>query len=139
MTRTQAAREAWRRTRLVGDLSPHYDTARRIFDDIRAAPELDGKQISPEALLDITCQAIDLLRNLAARTAVGHAVPSVAPGQAAKYLHKVECFCFNEQLFEAGETRDMPVRFILDPELPAHIDTVTLSYTFFEKLAAQAD
>ena len=71
--------------------------------------------------------------NLAGRDAIGHAVPSVAPGQAAKYFHKTECFCFTEQPFGAGESKDMPVRFILDPDLPAHIDTVTLSYTFFEK------
>lgn len=77
-------------------------------------------------------------RNLADRDAVGHAVPSVAPGQAAKYFHKTECFCFTEQAFKIGEEKDMPVRFILDPDLPAHIDTVTLSYTFFEKLAASA-
>lgn len=74
-----------------------------------------------------------MAENLTAGDTVGHAVPSVAPGQAAKYFHKTECFCFEEQPFEAGEAKDMPVRFILDPDLPAHIDTVTLSYTFFEK------
>lgn len=71
---------------------------------------------------------------------VGHAVPSVAPGQAARYLQKTECFCFNQQDFNAGESKDMPVVFYLDPELPEHVDTVTLSYTFFtrDRLAAVA-
>lgn len=78
-------------------------------------------------------------RNRVDRTAVGHAVPSVAPGQAAKYFLKTECFCFEEQLFGPGEEKEMPVRFVIDPDLPAHVDTVTLSYTFFEKLAAAAD
>ena len=69
---------------------------------------------------------------------VGHAVPSVAPGQAARYLQKTECFCFNQQDFNARESKDMPVVFFLDPEIPAHVDTVTLSYTFFarDRLAA---
>lgn len=69
---------------------------------------------------------------------VGHAVPSVAPGQAARYLQKTECFCFNQQDFNAGESKDMPVVFYLDPEIPEHVDTVTLSYTFFarDRLAA---
>jgi len=70
-------------------------------------------------------------RNTSRQDLIGHAVPSVAPGQAARYLQKTECFCFNEQPFEAGESKDMPVVFFIDPEIPAHVDTVTLSYTFF--------
>lgn len=71
---------------------------------------------------------------------VGQAVPSVAPWSAAKHLHKTECFCFNQQPFKAGEAKRMPVRFMLDPELPADVDTVTLSYTFFDvtQLAQQS-
>lgn len=79
-------------------------------------------------------------RSRVSRDAVGHAVPSVAPGIAAKYFLKTECFCFEEQPFGPGEEKEMPVRFILDPDLPAHVDVVTLSYTFFEKqLAASAN
>ena len=69
--------------------------------------------------------------NLANKALVGYATPSVAPGRAAKFFKKTECFCFTPQPFAQGESRDMPVAFIIDPELPAHIDTVTLSYTFF--------
>jgi cytochrome c oxidase assembly protein subunit 11 len=72
-------------------------------------------------------------RNESEEFLVGHAVPSVAPGQAARYLQKTECFCFNAQDFEAGESKDMPVIFFVDPELPEHVDTVTLSYTFFAR------
>ena len=63
---------------------------------------------------------------------VGQAVPSVAPWAAAKHLRKTECFCFNQQPFAANEEKHMPVRFMLDPELPADVETVTLSYTFFD-------
>ena len=66
------------------------------------------------------------------RELVGQAVPSVSPGRAASYFNKTECFCFTRQPFDAGETRDMPVIFVVDPDLPTDVDTVTLSYTFFD-------
>ncbi len=69
--------------------------------------------------------------NLARQDLVGYATPSVAPGRAARFFKKTECFCFTPQPFARGEGRDMTVAFMIDPKLPAHIDTVTLSYTFF--------
>lgn len=69
-------------------------------------------------------------RNLTQRELTGQAVPSVAPGQAAKHFNKVECFCFTSQEFAPSEGRDMEVVFMVSPELPEHIDTLTLSYTF---------
>ncbi|WP_058836249.1 cytochrome c oxidase assembly protein [Luteimonas abyssi] len=63
---------------------------------------------------------------------VGSATPSVAPARASGYFQKTECFCFTLQTLQAGETRDMPVRFIVDPALPADVNTVTLSYTFYK-------
>jgi len=68
---------------------------------------------------------------------VGQAVPSVTPWAAAQYLKKTECFCFRQQPFGPGEQKQMPVRFMLERELPADVDTVTLSYTFFD-VTAQA-
>ena len=70
--------------------------------------------------------------NTSARAIVGSAVPSVAPARASGYFSKTECFCFTAQTLQAGETRDMPVRFIVDPNLPADVKTITLSYTFFK-------
>jgi cytochrome c oxidase assembly protein subunit 11 len=70
-------------------------------------------------------------RNRAAQAVVGQAVPSVAPGQAAAYLHKVECFCFNLQELEAGEAVEMPVTFYVDKDIPEEIRTFSLSYTLF--------
>jgi len=76
-------------------------------------------------------ETVYLARNESARPVVGQAVPSVAPSTASAYFNKTECFCFTEQLLNAGESRDMPVRFIVDPALPAGVHTVTLSYTFY--------
>ncbi|MGY3266645.1 cytochrome c oxidase assembly protein [Lysobacter sp. HA35] len=70
-------------------------------------------------------------KNDATRPIVGSAAPSVAPSRASKYFVKTECFCFTAQTLAAGESREMPVRFIVDPALPPDISTLTLSYTFF--------
>jgi cytochrome c oxidase assembly protein subunit 11 len=72
-------------------------------------------------------------RNRTAGTMVGQAIPSVSPGLAALHFKKTECFCFTEQQFAAGEEREMPLIFMVDRELPEHITTLTLAYTFFDK------
>jgi cytochrome c oxidase assembly protein subunit 11 len=63
---------------------------------------------------------------------VGQAIPSVAPNAAAGHLNKIECFCFEEQLLQPGESADMPIRFFVDPELPDNINKLTLSYTLYD-------
>lgn len=70
-------------------------------------------------------------RNRADQTVIGQAVPSISPGYAAQYLHKLECFCFTEQVLEAGEEQQMAVRFYIDEDLPEEIHTLTLSYSLF--------
>lgn len=70
--------------------------------------------------------------NTAGRDMVAQAVPSVSPGEAAAYMRKMECFCFERQTLRSGASRDMPLRFVLDPKLPKHIRTLTLSYTLFD-------
>ena len=68
----------------------------------------------------------------------GNAVPSVAPNTVAKYFKKTECFCFTQQTLAAGETRRMPVRFVVDPRLPPEVTVLTLGYTFFQSLKPTA-
>ncbi|WP_140909528.1 cytochrome c oxidase assembly protein [Cognatiluteimonas lumbrici] len=86
-------------------------------------------------------EAMYFAKNLGDRAIVGNAVPSVAPARASGYFAKTECFCFTAQTLQPGEARDMPVRFIVDPNLPTNINTLTLSYTFFknETQTAQAN
>ena len=67
---------------------------------------------------------------------VGNAVPSIAPNTASLYFNKTECFCFTEQLLKPGESRRMPVRFVVDPKLPKEVTELTLSYTFYENTVA---
>ncbi len=71
------------------------------------------------------------VRNHASQAVTGQAVPSVAPGLAARYLHKIECFCFTQQTLEAGEEMELPVQFYIGDDLPAEINTLSLSYTLF--------
>ena len=78
-------------------------------------------------------EAAFIARNTGSSSRVGQAVPSVAPATASRFFDKTECFCFTAQRFEAGEARELPLRFVVDPDLPAEIKTVTLSYTFFER------
>lgn len=79
-----------------------------------------------------------LARNTADHAIVGNAAPSVAPSTASSFFNKTECFCFTEQLLQADEQRLMPVRFIVSPDLPDNIRTITLSYTFFTNEPATA-
>lgn len=71
-------------------------------------------------------------RNGSSSAMSGQAVPSVAPGQANRYFNKTECFCFTKQDLAAGEIKEMPLRFIVDPALPKQIKTLSLAYTFFD-------
>ncbi|HET8849227.1 MAG TPA: cytochrome c oxidase assembly protein [Marinobacter sp.] len=64
---------------------------------------------------------------------VGQAVPSLSPSEGTLYFHKTECFCFNQQPLDAGESVEMPLVFIVDPELPEHITKLTLSYTLYDQ------
>ena len=71
-------------------------------------------------------------RNIQNRTMAAQAIPSYAPKQASSHFNKIECFCFNEYTLKAGETRQWPVVFVIDPKLPKDVTTIPLSYTFFE-------
>ncbi len=79
-----------------------------------------------------------IARNRTKHDIVGRAVPSIAPGQAAAYFKKTECFCFSEQTLKAGEEKEMPVVFIVDPAVDKDVHEITLSYTFFAQPGAKA-
>ncbi len=71
-------------------------------------------------------------RNLSGDSIVGRAVPSISPPRAKNHFVKIECFCFTEQELKAGEGKEMPVQFYIDTRVPEEVDTITLSYAFFE-------
>lgn len=72
-----------------------------------------------------------LVRNTSDQTITGQAVPSVSPGKAALHFDKIDCFCFAQQTLAPGESKELPLTFIVKPDIDADIRHVTLSYAFF--------
>ncbi|MEG3765491.1 cytochrome c oxidase assembly protein [Alteromonas sp. 14N.309.X.WAT.G.H12] len=72
------------------------------------------------------------VHNPARTNIIAQAIPSVSPGQAALYLNKTECFCFNQQTLQAGQEAWMPMSFYVDPDLPDDITYFTLQYTLYD-------
>jgi cytochrome c oxidase assembly protein subunit 11 len=75
---------------------------------------------------------------MTAETITGQAIPSVSPPRAASHFKKVECFCFSRQQLEGGQSEEMPVRFLVESDLPEDVKTLTLSYAFFNVDSSQA-
>lgn len=94
------------------------------------AADADSMIVHPGKMYYATFTA----RNTTGQTLVGQAVPSVAPVTASNHFQKIECFCFDSQEFAGNEELTLPLQFIVDPDLPEYIDTITLSYTFFKIL-----
>ena len=91
------------------------------------APEISHMDVHPGQLYETHFRA----RNLTGSPLVAQAVPSVAPGPAARYFNKAECFCFTSQQFEPHEELTLKLAFMVATELPQHVDTLSLSYTYF--------
>ena len=71
-------------------------------------------------------------QNIQNRTMSAQAIPSYAPMQAGAHFNKLQCFCFQQYTLAAGEKKQWPVAFVIDPKLSKDVQTITLSYTFFE-------
>ncbi len=93
-------------------------------------PDVSHLEVHPGQIYETHFRA----RNLSGAQLVAQAVPSVAPGQAARYFNKTECFCFTSQEFQPHEERELKLAFMVAPELPAQVDTLSLSYTYFSAL-----
>ncbi|WP_250460559.1 cytochrome c oxidase assembly protein [Microbulbifer litoralis] len=91
-------------------------------------PSVTTMKVHPGEAMD----TVFLAHNPTRRDMVGQAIPSLVPFETAQYFHKTECFCFNQQTLKAGESAELPLRFIVDPDLPRGVNTITLSYTLFD-------
>jgi len=92
-------------------------------------PTVSSMQIHPGRLYKTEFFA----HNLTGFATTAQAVPNIAPGKAAGYFRKTECFCFTPQKFAVNEQRPMVVRFVVDPAIPHSVDRITLSYTFYDE------
>jgi cytochrome c oxidase assembly protein subunit 11 len=98
------------------------------FGNWEFRPERAQLEVRPGRLYEAKFYA----RNLRQQPVIAQAVPSIAPLQATQYFRKTECFCFTPQPFAGGQARELSVRFIVDPKLPATIDRLTLGYAMYD-------
>lgn len=133
-TNTQAvtAVEAPDESRIV---RVEFNTALNEYAPWEFRADRDSMEVHPGKLYFATFTA----KNLTDVDKVAQAVPSVAPVSATEHFKKIECFCFTSQAFAAHEERAMPLQFIIDPELPEYVDTITLQYTFFDTVRLSAN
>ncbi|HNP62373.1 MAG TPA: cytochrome c oxidase assembly protein [Woeseiaceae bacterium] len=113
---------------LTREIRVEFVTTVNEYAQFKFAADMDSMSVNPGKMYFATFTAT----NLASDDKIAQAVPSVAPTTAAEYFTKIECFCFESQEFVAGEERAMPLQFIVNPDLPDYVDTITLSYTFFD-------
>jgi len=83
-------------------------------------------------------EALFLAMNPTDEAIVGQATYNVTPPEASLYFVKTECFCFTRQLLQGNESREMPVYYFIQADLPEYIKEITLSYTFFRHVNADA-
>ena len=91
-------------------------------------PEKRSVEVHPGEVTTVMYE----FKNVQNRTMAAQAIPSYAPMQAMPYFNKLECFCFNQYTLDAGEKKQWPVAFVIDPKISKDVKTITLSYTFFE-------
>ena len=94
----------------------------------RFKPLVNHVKVHPGEVATVEYEVV----NVRGEPVTGQAVPSYGPQRAGEYFRKMECFCFKQQTLAAGETRRMPVTFVVDPRLPKDVNTIAVSYTFFE-------
>jgi cytochrome c oxidase assembly protein subunit 11 len=91
-------------------------------------PASRSMQVHPGEVVTVMYE----FRNRQNRRMAAQAIPSYAPMVATPHFNKLECFCFKEWSLAPGESKSWPVVFVIDNKLPKDVNTITLSYTFFE-------
>jgi cytochrome c oxidase assembly protein subunit 11 len=122
--------------RLTDIKNTQVDTSRTITVEFDAnargpwhfKPMQSSLQVHPGELTTVMYE----FQNVQDRIMSAQAIPSYAPHQAAAHFNKVECFCFNQYTLAPGEKKQWPVVFVIDKKLSKDVNTITLSYTFFE-------
>ena len=128
-------------TRAVGSVNTQVDASRDVTVELLASSAglpwrfeaIDRSvRLHPGELATVRYRVVNTL----GRPVTAHAVMNTAPARAMRYIEKQACFCFSDQTFAAGESREMPVVFRVSADAPRDLETVSLSYTFFEKAAS---
>ena len=122
--------------RLAKADNSQVDTSRTITVEFDAnargpwqfKPMQSSVQVHPGEMTTVMYE----FQNVQDRAMSAQAIPSYAPREAASHFNKLECFCFNQYTLAPGEKKQWPVVFVIDPKLAKNVNTITLSYTFFE-------
>ena len=122
--------------RLAKADNTQVDTSRTITVEFDAnargpwqfKPMQSSVQVHPGEMTTVMYE----FQNVQDRAMSAQAIPSYAPREAASHFNKLECFCFNQYTLAPGEKKQWPVVFVIDPKLAKNVNTITLSYTFFE-------
>ena len=91
-------------------------------------PKGDQLVVNPGAVNEM----VFVVSNPSDHPMTAQAVPSISPAEAAQYFHKTECFCFTQQVLQPGQRLEMPMRFIVDRDMPKDVKHLTLAYTLFD-------
>jgi len=94
----------------------------------RFRPTVSSMQVHPGEMAQVVYEVV----NTQSHAIDAQAIPSYAPQQAGAHFRKIECFCFQQQTLAGNEAKQMPVVFFIAPDLPKDVQTITVSYTFFE-------
>ena len=124
-------------TRVVAPVNTQVDTSREIeVELIASSAGLPWKFEAVDRAVTLNPGKLATVRyrvtNNLGRAVTAHAVMNTAPADAMRWISKQECFCFTDQTFAAGETREMPVVFRVLAGAPRELTTISMSYTFFE-------
>ncbi len=129
LTQTDAGAAAFAKSTQVDEsrlITVEFDSNAR--GPWRFKPVTSSMRVHPGELTTVIYE----IANQQNRAMQAQAIPSYAPAVAMQYFRKVECFCFKQQALAPNEAKQFPVVFVIDPKLPKNVDTITLSYTFFE-------
>jgi len=91
-------------------------------------PMVKKIQIHPGEIKEVSY----FVKNNSDKAIIAQAIPGITPWQATSHFNKTECFCFTQQKLEPGESKEMPLKFVIDANLPEDFNTITLSYTFMD-------
>jgi cytochrome c oxidase assembly protein subunit 11 len=116
----------------------------RFDANVRDLPwSFKPSQVTQQVKIGATGLAFYKVTNHGKQAITGRASYNVVPEAAGAYFQKLECFCFNDQTIQPGQSVEFPVVYFVDPQFATDFETkgkteVTLSYTFFPVETQQA-
>ena len=115
----------------------------RFDTNVRDLPMVfRAEQVSQRVRIGETGMAFFDVTNTSDQPIQATAAYNVVPERAGPYFQKLQCFCFDSQTIEPGQTMKFPVQYFVAPEIATDRESrgvreITLSYTFYPTKGAQ--